>query len=396
MKKDRYTARGVSVHKEGIYKAIQKVDKGLFPNAFCRIFPDVVGSDPKMTNIIHADTAGTKPILAYLYWKETNNPDVWRKLAQDAIVMNIDDMACIGVLDDFVLASTILRNSYRIPDEVIQLIIEGILDFIDSLKALGYHLELGGGETADVNDLIRTIDVGITAFAREFRNFLIINQIQPGDTIVGLASDGQASYESTYNSGIGCNGLTCARHELLHPIYRELYPETYDPEMPPELVYCGKFKLTDPLPNTSLTIGEALLSPTRTYLPIIDEVVDQFNKRIHGIIHCTGGGQTKVLRFARGLHIIKDSLFPPPPIFQFLEKETSLEPRELFQTFNMGHRMELYTDFQTAQRIISVAKEFQVEAQIIGHVEKHSDPNESRLSIYYGNEWLEWRLRFHE
>lgn len=396
MKKDRYSERGISVHKEVVHKATQRVDKGLYPNSFCRIFPDVVGSDPKMTNIIHTDTAGTKPIIAYLYWKETGNLDVWRYIAQDAIVMNIDDMACVGILDDFVLSSTILRNSFRIPNEIIETIIQGTLDFIQLLKELGYHLELGGGETADVNDLIRTIDVGITAFAREFKNFLIITQIQPGDVIVGLASDGQATYETIYNSGIGCNGLTSARHELLEHSYAESYPETYDPDMPSDLVYCGKFKLTDPLPDTPLTIGEALLSPTRTYLPIIDEIVDQFNKRIHGIIHCTGGGQTKVLRFAKGLHVIKNDLFSPPPIFQLLEKETPLEPKELFQTFNMGHRMEIYTDFQTAQRIIPLAHAYQVNAKIIGYIEKHSNPQESKLTIHYKGEAYEWRMQFNE
>jgi phosphoribosylformylglycinamidine cyclo-ligase len=367
----RYELRGVSADKEDVHRAIASLDKGLFPNAFCKIIPDIAAGDDAYCNVIHTDTAGSKTALAYVYWKETGDLSVWRGIAQDAIVMNTDDLACAGVSDGILISSNIARNKALIPGEVISTLVEGTQDFADRMNELGIRVVLGGGETADVGDIVRTIDVGITAFARLERSRIIEVKIEPGDVIVGLASFGQSTYESVYNSGMGCNGLTSARHDLLNATYRDQYPESFDPDTKMSLVYSGSKRLSDEGEH-GLDIGRLLLSPTRTYLPVIRRLLGELGPRVHALIHCTGGGQTKVMRFARDLHIIKDNLFEPPLIFKLIQEESKMQPREMYHVFNMGHRLEVYLPADAAETALQVAAAFGVESRVIGRCEPAS------------------------
>ena len=376
MNESRYSQRGVSADKEDVHQAIQHLDKGLFPNAFCKILPDMAAGDSDYCNIMHADTAGTKTALAYLYYKETGDLSVWRNIAQDAIVMNLDDMACAGAFNNFILSSTIGRNKNLIPGEVIQAVIEGTSQFIDTMENYGVNIMLAGGETADVGDIVRTIDVGYTAFARLKRKDVQEINIQDGDVIVGLASYGKANYEKEYNSGIGCNGLTSARHDILDNKYAAQYPETFDPKVPAKLVYCGSRTLTEEYRDT--TIGKMLLSPTRTFLPVIKDINQKINGKIHGIIHCTGGAQTKVMKFVRNMHIVKNNLFSTPDIFTIIQQESGTEWKEMYKVFNMGNRLEFYLKKEDAPKVIDIANKFGIDAQIIGECHYSS---ETRLTI---------------
>ena len=370
----RYLRRGVSSKKEDIHNAIRNVDKGLFPNAFCKIVPDILSNDPNYCNIMHADGAGTKSSLAYLYWKETNDISVWRGIAQDALIMNIDDLICVGAIDNILMSSTIGRNKHLIPGEVISEIIQGTNDVINLLKKNNINITATGGETADVGDITKTIIVDSTIVAREKRENIILNQIQNGDIIIGLASFGQSTYENEYNSGIGSNGLTSARHDILHNSYANKYPESFSDEINKDLIYCGKNLLTDPS-KTAENIGKLLLSPTRTYAPVFQKILKKFRKKISGIIHCTGGGQTKILNFVKNCRIIKDNMLEIPEIFNIIKKQTNTSWKEMYEVFNMGHRMEIYCNRSLANEIISLSKSFNIEAQIIGKVEK-SDKKE--------------------
>lgn len=365
--KSRYQQRGVSASKEDVHEAIKHTSKGLFPKAFCKVVPDYLGNDPEFCNVMHADGAGTKSSLAYLYWKETGDLSVWKGIAQDAIVMNLDDLLCVGVADNMLISSTIGRNKNLVPGEVISTIISGTEEFLEHMRSLGIGIWSSGGETADVGDLVRTIIVDSTMVARAKRADIITNEkIAPGDVIVGLASFGQASYESIYNGGIGSNGLTSARHDLLYNIYAGLYPESFDPRVPPDLVYSGSLSLKSPTEIAGIDTGKLLLSPTRTYAPIMKEVLEQFRDKVHGIVHCSGGAQTKVLHFIDQLHVIKDNLFPTPPLFRMIREQSGTGWKEMYQVFNMGHRMELYVPEIIASAIIDIAAGFQVEARIIG------------------------------
>lgn len=368
---DKYAERGVSSQKEDVHKAIANIDKGLFPQAFCKVIPDVLGNDPDWCNVIHADGAGTKSSLAYLYWKETGDISVWQGISQDAIVMNIDDLLCAGITDNFLLSSTIGRNKKRIPGEVIAEIINGTENFIESLKPYGINIVSGGGETADVGDLVKTIIVDSTVTARAKRSDIISNhRIQAGDVIVGLASDGQATYEKHYNAGMGSNGLTSARHDVFSSKYREKYPESYDEQMAAELAYTGALQLTDKIDGIPLNAGQMVLSPTRTYAPVAKAIFEACKSEIHGMIHCTGGGQTKVLHFVKQpLHIIKDNLFATPVLFQTIQKQSGTAWNEMYKVFNMGHRLELYVPAAVAEKIIAISQSFNIAAQIIGRVE---------------------------
>ena len=370
----RYLRRGVSSKKEDIHNAIRNVDKGLFPNAFCKIVPDILSNDPNYCNIMHADGAGTKSSLAYLYWKETNDISVWRGIAQDALIMNIDDLICVGAINNILMSSTIGRNKHLIPGEVISEIIQGTNDVINLLKKNNINITATGGETADVGDITKTIIVDSTIVAREKRENIISNQIQNGDVIIGLASFGQSTYENEYNSGIGSNGLTSARHDILHNSYANKYPESFSDEINKDLIYCGKNLLTDPS-KTAKNIGKLLLSPTRTYAPVFQKILKKFRKKISGIIHCTGGGQTKILHFVKNCRIIKDNMLEIPEIFNIIKKQTNTSWKEMYEVFNMGHRMEIYCNSSLANEIISISKSFNIEAQIIGKVEK-SDKKE--------------------
>ncbi len=379
---DKYAERGVSSQKEDVHKAIANTDKGLFPQAFCKIIPDVLGGDESYCNVIHADGAGTKSSLAYIYWKETGDISVWRGIAQDAIVMNIDDLLCAGITDNFLLSSTIGRNKKRIPGEVIGEIINGTERFIEDLRPFGINIQSGGGETADVGDLVKTIIVDSTVTARVKRSQIISNHnIQAGDVIVGLASDGQASYEKKYNGGMGSNGLTSARHDVFNDIYREKYPESYDEQMSAELAYSGNLKLTDKIEGIPLNAGEMVLSPTRTYAPVIKAILEKLRPEIHGMIHCTGGGQTKVLHFIKQpLHIIKDNLFKTPVLFSTIQEQSKTSWDEMFKVFNMGHRIEIYVKPEIASEIIAISNSFNINAQVIGRIESSDS---TRLSIHH-------------
>ncbi len=379
----KYAARGVSATKDEVHAAIKHLDKGLYANAFCKVLPDLVAQDPRFCNIMHADTAGTKGSLAYLYWKETGDTSVWKGIAQDAIVMNVDDMACVGVVDNIVLSSTIGRNANVIPGEVIAAIIQACTEFIDSMKSYGIHIELAGGETADVGDIVRTIDVGYTTFARIPRKDLVVNNIKPGQVIVGFASFGQAAYESEYNGGMGSNGLTSARHDVFDQVYREKYPESFDPAIPAELTYAGSKKLTDPSPIEGIDVGKLVLSPTRTYLPLIKMALDNYRAGIHGIIHCSGGAQTKVMKFVERVKIVKDNLFDAPPLFDMIQQESNTSTKEMFQVFNMGHRLEMYVDEEIAEGLIALSQSLNIDAKIIGHV---SSSESRELELKYKNE----------
>ncbi len=365
----KYNLRGASYSKKDVHKAIQDLDKGLFPNAFCKIVADFPGGDPEYCMIMHADGAGTKSSLAYIYWKETGDLSVWKGIAQDAIVMNLDDLLCVGAIDDILLSSTIGRNKMRIPGEIITEIINGTEEFLQMLRDNGINIHSAGGETADVGDLVRTIIVDSTVSCRINRSKIIETNIQAGDVIVGIASFGQASYEDKYNGGMGSNGLTSARHDVFDRIYAEKYPESYDRDIPADLVYSGSCKLTDPVPGTALNAGKLVLSPTRTYAPLIKKVLEGSSKDIHGMIHCSGGAQTKVLNFVHDLRIIKDNTFELPPLFQLIQSESRTSWEEMYQVFNMGHRFEIYTGEEVAEQIISLAREFDIDARIIGRVE---------------------------
>ncbi len=374
-KSSRYEQRGVSADKSEVHAAIQQMDKGLFPLAFCKVLPDLVGGDAGFVNLMHADTAGTKVILAYLYWRETGDLSVWEGIVQDALVMNLDDLAAVGCTNDFVISSTIGRNKHLIPGEVLQVLIEAQLSFAAKMEKYGIRLHLSGGETADVGDVVRTADVGFTAFARLARSELIVNDIRPGDVVVGWASFGQCAYEEEYNSGIGSNGLTSARHDMLNKYYAEHYPESYDPATPFDLVYTGPYRLTDEVEiegADKMPVGKLLLSPTRTYLPVLRALLPELPpEAIHGIIHCTGGGQTKVSKFLKpGVKVVKDQLFPVPPLFSLIQKHSGTSTEEMYQVFNMGHRMELYAAPEFADRIIAAAKAFDIDARVVGHVEE--------------------------
>lgn len=368
----KYSQRGVSADKEDVHKAIKNLDKGLFPNAFCKILPDLVAGDSDYCNIMHADTAGTKTSLAYLYWKETGDLSVWKGIVQDSLIMNIDDLICVGATENIVISSTIGRNKNLIPGEVISELINGTADLLNELTNLGVSAVLAGGETADVGDIVRTLDVGFTAFARLPRKEVIEIDIQPGDVIVGLSSSGQASYEKEYNGGMGSNGLTSARHDVLAHYIAEKYPESFDPMVPEELVYSGSKKLTDIEEETGLPVGKLILSPTRTYAPVVAKVLKSISKEaLHGIVHCSGGAQTKVLHFAKDVHIIKDNLFETPPLFKLIQSESGTDWQEMYKVFNMGSRMEFYLPESEASKVIEIAQSFNIDAQIIGRVEKN-------------------------
>jgi phosphoribosylformylglycinamidine cyclo-ligase len=367
---DRYAMRGVSSGKEDVHNAIKLIDKGLYPKAFCKIVPDLLGGDPAWCNIMHADGAGTKSSLAYIYWRETGDLSVWKGIAQDAIVMNLDDLLCVGVTDNILLSSTIGRNKHLIPGEVIATIINGTEEILEMLRNHGIGIYSTGGETADVGDLVRTIIVDSTVTARMKRSDVISNdRIQAGDVIVGLASFGQATYEDRYNGGMGSNGLTSARHDVFHKLLAEKYPESYDPQVPADLIYSGSRSLTAHFEDLPVDIGQLVLSPTRTYAPVIREVLAQFRPYINGMVHCSGGAQTKVLHFVDKLHIIKDNLLECPPLFRLIQQESGTDWREMYRVFNMGHRMELYLPEQFAQAVIEISESFGIQAQIIGRVE---------------------------
>ena len=376
---NRYLRRGVSASKEDVHAAIRTIDKGLFPRAFCKIIPDLLGNDPAYCNIMHADGAGTKSALAYLYWRETGDLSVWKGIAQDAIVMNTDDLLCVGVTDTMLLSSTIGRNKNQVPGEVIAAIINGTEEILQMLRDHGIGIYSTGGETADVGDLVRTIIVDSTVTARLRRDEVISNHtIQPGDAIVGFASFGQATYETEYNGGMGSNGLTSARHDVFHHYLAQQYPESFDPGVPPDLVYAGKYQLTDPVAGTGLDAGKLVLSPTRTYAPVVKEILRQHRPHIHGMVHCSGGGQTKVLHFTERVHIIKDDLFDVPPLFQIIHEESQTAWSEMYQVFNMGHRLEIYLPEAHAADLIAIAQSFNVAAKIIGRVEASA---ENKLTI---------------
>ncbi len=372
---DKYNQRGVSATKEDVHNAIKNIDKGLYPKAFCKIIPDLLGGDPQYCNIMHADGAGTKSSLAYMYWKETGDLSVWKGIAIDAIVMNTDDLLCVGALDHILLSSTIGRNKQLVPGEVISAVINGTEKFCQQMRDMGIDMVLTGGETTDVGDLVRTIIVDSTVTARMRRADVVDNaNIKAGNVIVGLASFGQATYETAYNGGMGSNGLTSARHDVFSQVYAEKYPMCYDRNLPDSVVFCGSKLLTDPTEVPGVDAGHMVLSPTRTYAPIIRKVLDEYRPKIDGMIHCSGGAQTKVLHFigGRGLHVVKDNLFPVPPLFKMIHDESGTDWQEMYKVFNMGHRMELYTDEQTACGIIDIAKSFNVDARIVGRVEEGS------------------------
>ena len=367
---DRYAQRGVSSGKEDVHKAIAKLDKGLLPKAFCKVVADDLTGSAEHCLVMHADGAGTKSSLAYAYWKETGDISVWHGVAQDAVVMNLDDLLCVGITDGILLSSTIGRNKRLIPGEVISAIIEGTESFLEKMRGLGIGIRSTGGETADVGDLVRTVIVDSTVIARMKRNEVIDNaRIQGGDVIVGLASFGQATYENSYNAGMGSNGLTSARHDVFDKSVARTFPETFDPGTPEALVYSGQAKLTDPLAGTPLDFGKAVLSPTRTYAPVIRQVLQRMRGDIHGMVHCSGGAQTKVLHFVEGLCIIKDNLFPTPPLFAAIQRMSNTDWQEMYKVFNMGHRLELYVPEASAQEIIAISASFGIEARIIGRVE---------------------------
>lgn len=373
MSTDRYMQRGVSASKEDVHKAIANLDKGLFPQAFCKISPDILGGDAEYCNIMHADGAGTKSSLAYLYWKETGDISVWRGIAQDAVVMNTDDLICVGATEQMLLSSTIGRNKNLIPGEVIAEIINGTEEVLQMLRDNGLGIYSTGGETADVGDLVRTIIVDSTVIGRMKRADVVSNEhIQAGDVIVGLASDGQATYEKTYNGGMGSNGLTSARHDVLGHYLAAKYPESFDPSVPSELVYSGSKNLTDPVAGTPLNVGQLVLSPTRTYAPVIKSILNALRGQIHGMVHCSGGAQTKVMHFVKDVHVIKDNLFPIPPLFDMIQKESGTSFKEMYQVFNMGHRMEIYLNPNHADEAIKIAQSFGIPAQIVGYVEGHA------------------------
>ena len=378
---DKYNLRGVSAGKEDVHKAIAGIDKGLFPKAFCKILPDIAAGDTNYCNIMHADTAGSKPSLAYVYWKETGDNSVWKNIIQDALIMNIDDLICVGAIDNIVVSSTIGRNKNLIPGEVISHLINGTNDYIEELNKLGVGLTLAGGETADVGDIVRTLDVGFTAFVRMKKTDVIDNaNIKAGDVVVGLSSYGKATYEKEYNSGMGSNGLTSARHDVFSKYIADKYPESYDINLAKEVVYCGNLKPTDKVLiehtgvdsshiSQQIDAAKLVLSPTRTYAPVVKQIISKLHAYIHGMVHCSGGAQSKVLHYIGNLHIIKDNLFPIPPLFKLIQEQSKTSWQEMYKVFNMGHRLELYITKEVASEVIAIANSFNIEAQIIGRVE---------------------------
>ncbi len=370
-KTSRYNLRGVSSSKKDVHDAIKNIDKGIYPKAFCKIIPDYLAGDPDYCNIMHADGAGTKSSLAYIYWKETNDISVWKGIAQDAIIMNIDDLLCIGAVDNILLSSTIGRNKNLIPGEVISAIINGTNQVIDEFHDMGINIQFTGGETADVGDLVRTVIVDSTVSCRMKRSDVISNEnIKDGDVIVGLSSSGKATYEKHYNGGMGSNGLTSARHDVFSKYLADKYPESYDNNIPNELIYSGSLKLTDKIENLDVDAGKLVLSPTRTYAPIIKDILKKYRQNIHGMIHCTGGAQTKILNFVDNLHIIKNNMFDVPPLFEIIQKESGTPWHDMYKVFNMGHRFEIYLPEQFANNIINISKQYNVDAKIIGRCEK--------------------------
>ena len=370
MSSERYNQRGVSASKEDVHQAIKNLDKGLYPKAFCKIVPDILAADPDFCTIMHADGAGTKSSLAYIYWKETGDLSVWKGIAQDAIIMNVDDLLCVGATGPILVSSTIGRNKNLIPGEVISTIIHGTEEVLTMLRLHGMEIYSTGGETADVGDLVRTIIVDSTVTARMKRNEVVNNAtIQAGDVIVGLSSYGQATYESEYNGGMGSNGLTSARHDVFSHEYAVKYPESYDKAVPENLVYAGGYKVTDEIPGSPLNMGKLVLSPTRTFAPVMIEILHQLRPNIHGLVHCSGGAQTKVLHFIDTLHVIKDNLFDVPPLFQAIQKASGTDHKEMYKVFNMGHRMEIYLSEKHASQVMDISKRFNIDAQIIGRVE---------------------------
>lgn len=384
MSQQRYDLRGVSAAKEDVHNAIKHIDKGIFPHAFCKIIPDILGGDPQWCNIMHADGAGTKSALAYAYWRETGDLGVWKGIAQDALIMNVDDLVCVGAIDRMLVSSTIGRNKRLIPGEVIGAIINGTEELLQSMRESGVEIYGTGGETADVGDLVRTIIVDSTVTTRMRRADVINNaNIADGDVIVGLASFGQATYESGYNGGMGSNGLTSARHDVFCKLVAERYPETFDSGMPQDLVYSGTKALTDKVEGTTLDAGKLVLSPTRTYAPVVKKMLETMRSQIHGMVHCTGGAQTKVMHFVEGKHVVKDNMFALPPLFRLIHDESGTDWAEMYKVFNMGHRLEVYLSPGHAQEVIDIARSFGIEAQVIGHVET-APKNRLTISSEYG------------
>lgn len=382
MNSGRYEQRGVSASKEDVHSAIKNIDKGIFPGAFCKIIPDYLGGDAEWCNIMHADGAGTKSALAYAYWRETGNMDVWKGIAQDSLIMNIDDLICVGATDNILLSSTIGRNKRLIPGEVISAIIGATEELVEELRSMGVSIHPTGGETADVGDLVRTIIVDSTVACRMRRADVIDNaRISAGDLIVGMASYGKAAYEKEYNGGMGSNGLTSARHDVFGQAVADKYPETFDPGLPRELVYCGTKGLTDPVEGAPLDAGRLVLSPTRTYAPVVKAVLSELRPSIHGMVHCSGGAQTKILNFVEGKHVIKDNLFDVPPLFDLIRRESGTDPREMYKVFNMGHRMEIYVDEELADEIIAISKSFNIDARIVGRCYDNDEGEGNKLTI---------------
>ena len=380
----RYNQRGVSAGKEDVHNAIKDIDKGLFPEAFCKIVPDLLSGSEEHCVVMHADGAGTKSSLAYMYWKETGDVSVWKGIAQDALIMNLDDLLCVGATDNILLSSTIGRNKNLVGGEVIAAIINGTEELLSDLREMGIGIHSTGGETADVGDLVRTIIVDSTVVCRMKREDVITNKnIQPGDVIVGLSSSGQSSYEKEYNGGMGSNGLTSARHDVFHKYLADKYPESFDPSVPNDLVYSGGFKLTDEVEDAPINAGKLVLSPTRTYAPVIKKMLDKHRSDIHGMVHCSGGAQTKVLHFVDNVHVIKDNLFPIPPLFKTIQQESGTDWKEMYKVFNMGHRMELYVPEEIAADLIEISKSFNVDAQIVGRVEAN-DTKKLTISSEHG------------
>ncbi|MDP4224680.1 MAG: phosphoribosylformylglycinamidine cyclo-ligase [Bacteroidota bacterium] len=380
----KYSKRGVSSSKEDVHAAIKNLDKGLYPKTFCKVVPDLLAGDPDYCNIMHADGAGTKSSLAYIYWKETGDMSVWKGIAQDAIVMNTDDLLCVGACDNILLSSTIGRNKNLIPGEVISAIINGTEEVLEDFRRMGIGIWSTGGETADLGDLVRTIVVDSTVVARMRRSEIISNdKIKPGDIIIGFASSGQTTYEHEYNSGIGSNGLTSARHDVFAPYLASKYPDSFDTTLSSDLVYSGKLKLTEFIPELNMTAGRMVLSPTRTFAPVIREILENYRHAVHGLIHCSGGGQTKVMRFVDNMHIVKDNLLPLPPLFRIIHEQSGTPWEEMYRVFNMGHRFEIYTEEKFADRVIETASGFNLEAKIVGHCEK-AEKNKLTISSEFG------------
>lgn len=385
MSDQRYNLRGVSASKEDVHNAIKNIDKGLFPKAFCKIIPDFLANDPEYCNIMHADGAGTKSALAYVYWRETGDLSVWKGIAQDALIMNIDDLLCVGATDNILLSSTIGRNKNKIPGEVISAIINGTNELVDELSTMGVNIYPTGGETADVGDLVRTVIVDSTVTCRMKRSDVIDNaNISPGDVIVGLSSSGRATYEKEYNGGMGSNGLTSARHDVFANYLADLYPESYNPDIPKELAYSGSCRLTDQIQDLGIDAGKLVLSPTRTYAPVVKKLLEELRPNIHGMVHCSGGAQTKILHFIDNLKVVKNNMFPVPPLFKLIQKESGTDWKEMYKVFNMGHRLEVYLPMEFASKVIEIAGSFGIDAQIVGHCER-SDKKELLIESEFGS-----------